>query len=105
LSQLNYLCDTGRPPELSSHRKTIGPLVLAIKKAVRTLSDPYVQMILKRQVAFNAELVRLLNQMVLDYRYRLSAQEKRLGRLEKLWEQMHRTSEDIPRNCRPRKCL
>jgi O-antigen chain-terminating methyltransferase len=103
LSQMNYLCDTGRPPELSSHRKTIGPVVLAIKKAVRTLSDPYVQMILKRQVTFNVELVRLLNQMVLDYRYRLSNQEKQIGRLEKLGEQLSRTLEDIPQELRVQK--
>ena len=103
LSQMNYLCDTGRPPELSSHRKTIGPVVLAIKKAVRTLSDPYVQMILKRQVTFNVELVRLLNQMVLDYRYRLSNQEKQIGRLEKLGEYMSRTLEDIPQELRVQK--
>ena len=103
LSQMNYLCDTGRPPELSSHRKTIGPVVLAIKKAVRTLSDPYVQMILKRQVTFNVELVRLLNQIVLDYRYRLSNQEKQIGQLEKLAEHMSRTLEDIPQELRVQK--
>ncbi len=103
LSQMNYLCDTGRPPELSSHRKTIGPVVLAIKKAVRTLSDPYVQMILKRQVTFNVELVRLLNQMVLDYRYRLSNQERQIGRLEKLAEHMSRTLEELPQELRVQK--
>ena len=33
LSQINYLCDTRRPPELSSHRKILGALVTGFKKA------------------------------------------------------------------------
>ncbi|MFH0788922.1 MAG: hypothetical protein V2B13_15095, partial [Pseudomonadota bacterium] len=78
LSRINYLCDTGRPPELSSHRKALGSVVTGFKKTIRKLTEPYIQMVLKRQVEFNVELVRLLNQMALDVRYRWSNQEKQL---------------------------
>jgi hypothetical protein len=74
LSQVNYLCDTRRPPELSSHRKVLGAMVIGFKKAIRKLTEPYIQMVLKRQVEFNVELVRLLNQLAMDVRYRWSFQ-------------------------------
>jgi SAM-dependent methyltransferase len=103
LSQVNYHCDTGRPPELSSHRKMLGPLIIGFKKFLRRLSEPYIQMILKRQVAFNVEIVRLLNQMALDFRYRWSTQEKQLAHLEKRWEETTRLLEAIPQELRIQK--
>jgi len=103
LSQVNYHCDTGRPPELSSHRQALGPLIIGFKKFIRKLSEPYIQMILKRQVAFNVEIVRLMNQMALDFRYRWSTQEKQLAHLEKQWEQTTRSLEAIPQELRIQK--
>lgn len=103
LSQINYLCDTGRPPEFSSHRKVLGSVVTGFKKTIRKLTEPYIQMVLKRQVEFNVELVRLLNQMALDVRYRWSNQEKQLALLEKRWEEMTRSLEAIPQELRAQK--
>jgi 2-polyprenyl-3-methyl-5-hydroxy-6-metoxy-1,4-benzoquinol methylase len=103
LSQVNYLCDTARPPELSSHRKVMGNLITGIKKLIRKISEPYIQMVLKRQVEFNVEIVRLLNQMSLDSRFRWSAQEKQQALLEKQWKQMERTLESIPQELKTQK--
>jgi SAM-dependent methyltransferase len=100
LSQVNYLCDTRRPPELSSHRKALGSIIVGIKKALRKMTEPYIQMILKRQVEFNVELVRLLNQMSLDVRYRWSLQEKQLALLEKKFGEMSKSLETIPQELR-----
>lgn len=110
LSQVNYLFNTLRPPEFSTHRKILGPLVTGFKKGIRKLTDPYIQMILKHQVAFNVELVHLLNQMTLDARHRWSLQEKqhtlqekRLSLLEKRWEQMTNSLEVLAQELRTQK--
>ena len=103
LSQINYLCDTARPPEISSHRKVLGSLVTGFKKVIRKLTEPYIQMVLKNQVEFNVELVRLLNQMALDFRFRWSAMEKQLAGLEIKGEQMTRSLEAIPQELKAQK--
>jgi SAM-dependent methyltransferase len=103
LSQVNYLCDTRRPPEFSSHRKVLGPLITGFKKAIRRMTEPYIQMILKNQVEFNVELVRLLNQMALDFRFRWSAMEKQMANLGKKGEQMTRSLETIPQELKAQK--
>jgi SAM-dependent methyltransferase len=81
LSLVNYLFDTLQPPELSSHRKRLGGLITGLKKAFLRISEPYRQMLLKRQVDFNAEMVRLLNQLVGDYRYRVNTLEQQLVKM------------------------
>ena len=103
LSQVNYLCDSGRPPEISSHRKVLGPLVNGFKKMILKLTGPYIQMVLKNQVKFNVELVRLLNQMALDFHFRWSAMEKQLAILEKRDQEMNRSLETIPQELRSQK--
>jgi len=103
LSQLSYLCDTARPPEFRSHRRILGPLVQGVKKVIRRLTEPYVQMILQRQVAFNRELVGLLNQMVLDIRFQGSEGEKRWERMEKALQEISRTLETFPRELKAQK--
>lgn len=105
LSQVNYLCDTARPAELSSHRRMLGNLVTGLKKLVRKISEPYIQMVLKRQVDFNVELVRLLNEMALDFRYRWSTQEKQQDQWEQQWQKMERTLESIPQEMKVQKNL
>jgi O-antigen chain-terminating methyltransferase len=80
LSALNYLFDTLKPPEFSSHRRRLGTVVTGFKKAIRRLTEPYVQMILQRQVEFNVETVRLFNQLVGDYRFRVNALEQQQAR-------------------------
>lgn len=79
LSLVNYLFDTLQPPEMISHRKRLGGLVTSLKKTFLRISEPYRQMLLKRQVDFNAEIVRLLNQLVGDYRYRVNTLEQQLA--------------------------
>jgi SAM-dependent methyltransferase len=81
LSLVNYLFDTLQPPELSSHRKRLGGLITGLKRAFLRISEPYRQMLLKRQVDFNAEMVRLLNQLVGDYRYRVNTLEQQLVKM------------------------
>jgi O-antigen chain-terminating methyltransferase len=103
LSQLNYLCNTARPPEFSSHRKVLGPMVNGIKKFFRRLTEPYVQMVLKRQVEFNVELVRLFNQITLDFRFRWSALEKRLDQIEKQGTDLARAVGALPRELQAQK--
>ena len=49
------------------------------------------------------ELVRLLNQMALDFRFRWSALEKQLADLEKKGEQMTRSLEIIPQELKAQK--
>ena len=79
LSQLNYLCDTRRPPEISSHRKILGVLVTGFKKVILKLTGPYLQMVLKNQVEFNVELVRLLNQNGPGFSFPLVVPGKTIG--------------------------
>lgn len=103
LSRVNYLCDTRRPPELSSHRKVLGPLIIGIKKAIRKITEPYIQVVLKRQVEFNVELVRLLNQIALDIGYRWSTHQKQMDLLEKRGEEMAKSLEALPQELRVQK--
>ena len=110
LSVLNYLFDTLKPPEFSSHRQRFGGFVTGIKKAIRRITEPYIQMILKRQVEFNAETVRLLNQLVSDYRFRVSALEQQVAKrpeetqaLEKRWEDLSRQMNDVTGETRAQK--
>jgi O-antigen chain-terminating methyltransferase len=103
LSRVNYLCDTGRPPELTSHRRLLGPLAVGLKRALHKLTNPYIQMILKRQVAFNSELVRLLNQIVMDYRYGLASLEKQMTGLEEKLAKAGRLLEELPQELRSQK--
>ena len=105
LSQVNYLCDTGRPPDLTSHRKVLGSLVVGLKKALHKMTHPYIQMILKRQVEFNTGLVRLLNQIVMDYRYGLANQEKQMASLEKQLEKANQLLEELPQELRSQKII
>ena len=60
-------------------------------------------MVLKNQVEFNVELVRLLNQMALDFRFRWSSLEKQLAHLENKGEQMTRSLETIPQELKAQK--
>jgi O-antigen chain-terminating methyltransferase len=110
LSVLNYLFDTLKPQEFSSHRRRFGGIVTGIKKTIRRITEPYIQMILKRQVDFNAETVRLLNQLVSDYRFRVSALEQQIARRpeealarEKRWEALSRQVNDLTGETRAQK--
>ena len=110
LSVLNYLFDTLKPPEFSSHRQRFGGFVTGIKKTIRRITEPYIQMILKRQVDFNAETVRLLNQLVSDYRFRVSALEQQIAQRpeealaqEKRWEALSRQVNDLTQEIRAQK--
>ena len=92
LSLVNYLFDTLQPPELSSHRKRLGGLITGLKRAFLRISEPYRQMLLKRQVDFNAEMVRLLNQLVGDYRFRVNTlEQQRVKMTEEQQAQQDRT--------------
>jgi O-antigen chain-terminating methyltransferase len=64
LSMINYTYDTRVPAEITSHRKTIGPLLIKGKNFLRKLTQSYINLILGRQVEFNAAMVKIQNNLV-----------------------------------------
>ena len=97
LALVNYRFDTLQPPELTSHRKRLGGLVTGLKKTILRISEPYKQMLLQRQVEFNAEMVRLMNQLVGDYRYRVNHLEQQLVKMTEEQRTQQERSEDLDR--------
>jgi SAM-dependent methyltransferase len=71
LAALNDAWDVAAEPVIRSHRKGVGPLVVAAKRALRRLTRPYINLVLARQVGFNSRLLHLLNAFVLPVRDQL----------------------------------
>ena len=68
LATLNDSWDSLRPPVISSHRGTVGKLIVAAKRLLYRLTRPYVTLVLQRQTEFNTALLHLLNAFVLPVR-------------------------------------
>ncbi|MBI2466670.1 MAG: methyltransferase domain-containing protein [Candidatus Rokubacteria bacterium] len=64
LTVLNDAWDTAAEPEIQSHRRLIGPVIVAAKRLLRRLTKPYITLVLTRQVEFNSRLLHLLNAFV-----------------------------------------
>jgi O-antigen chain-terminating methyltransferase len=64
LAVLNDGWDTARDPEITSHRRAVGALIVGLKTVVRRLTRPYINLVLTRQVDFNSRLLHLLNAFV-----------------------------------------
>jgi SAM-dependent methyltransferase len=71
LAELNDRWDTTEDPQITSHRKGVGGLIVAAKQALRALTRPYIGLVLSRQVEFNSTLLHLLNAFVLPVRDQL----------------------------------
>ncbi len=71
LAALNDAWDTAAEPVITSHRKGLGPWIVAAKRALRRATRPYITLVLARQVAFNSRLLQLLNVFVLPVRDQL----------------------------------
>ena len=68
LAELNDRWDATEAPQITSHRKGVGGLIVAGKRALRAVTKPYIGMVLARQVDFNSTLLHLLNAFVLPLR-------------------------------------
>ena len=77
LEQLNDGWDTAADPVISSHRAGVGAGIVAVKKALRRVTRPYITLILARQVEFNSALLHLLNAFVLPVRDALATLTRR----------------------------
>ena len=72
LAVLNDSWDTTGDPVITSHRgKGVGSLIVGGKRLLRRLTEPYIGLVLARQVEFNSVLLRLLNASVLPVRDQL----------------------------------
>ncbi|MBI4011869.1 MAG: class I SAM-dependent methyltransferase [Candidatus Rokubacteria bacterium] len=71
LALLNDAWDTAAEPVITSHRKGVGRVIVALKRLLRGLTRPYITLVLARQVGFNSTLLRLLNAFVLPVRDQL----------------------------------
>lgn len=77
LARLNEAWDVLAPPEIVSHRRRFGPLLIRVKRWLYRLTRPYIGVVLNRQLRFNSELVRLLNPLVVHVHDRLEEFSRR----------------------------
>jgi O-antigen chain-terminating methyltransferase len=81
IASLNDTWDTAAEPLITSHRRGVGPLIVATKRLLVRASRPYVRLVLGRQIEFNSTLLHLLNPFVLPVRDGLGALARRLEQL------------------------
>ena len=79
---LNDTWNTKAEAAITSHRRVVGPLIVAVKKLFRRLTAPYINMVLVQQVEFNSALVRLLNSFAPQVRDHLQGLAHDLSELE-----------------------
>ncbi len=82
LAILNDTWDTKTETPMTSHRPVVGPVIVAVKKLLRRLTAPYINMVLAQQVEFNSTLVRLLNSFAPQIRDHLQGLDQQLDQLE-----------------------
>jgi hypothetical protein len=95
LEQLSSLRDAAAGLPISSHRRGIGRLIVSGKKLMRSMTQPMINEVLRKQSRFNEELLMVARTLVLDLKSLqdgvLAAQvdhEERLRRLEKNVERL-----------------
>ena len=71
LATLNDGWDVAEAPVIASHRRGLGPLIVAAKRLLIRLAGPYTRLALARQNEFNSTLLHLLNAFVLPVRDQL----------------------------------
>ncbi len=81
LAALNDAWDTAAEPIITSHRKAIGRVIVTVKRLLRRLTRPYINLVLARQVEFNGTLLRLLNASVLPVRDELREVQRKTEEL------------------------
>lgn len=85
LSSLNQDINTKPDPAITSHRKIIGPLIVSLKKTLRSLLRMNPEMILSKQVTFNEDLVALHLASFIRFREldkRIAVLEEKLTQME-----------------------
>jgi acyl CoA:acetate/3-ketoacid CoA transferase alpha subunit len=95
LERLGKLRDAASGLPILSHRAGIGALVVSGKKLMRSMTQPMINEVLRKQSRFNEEALLVLRTLVLDLKSLqdglLAAQgdvEERLRRLEKNVERL-----------------
>jgi O-antigen chain-terminating methyltransferase len=63
LRQMNLNYDLKYSIPILSHRKVMGPVIILAKKILRKLTNPYIKLIFREQVEFNAATTRVINQL------------------------------------------
>jgi len=70
LEKLRRLCQLWdvklRPREISSHRKLVGPVIVAVKRAIYPVLKFFLKDMLHQQREFNAATIRLLAEIARD---------------------------------------
>jgi len=61
LGTLNEIWDPKEPEPITSHRRVVGPAIVALKRVVQRLGRPFIGLALARQARVNSHLVQLLN--------------------------------------------
>lgn len=92
LSFLNDDIDCRPTPDITSHRRLIGPFVVLFKKIVTRILRPYTNTLFVRQNRFNAQLVVFH----LASFIRLRRLEEKVRRLEQLEQETREQVEKLP---------
>jgi len=61
LTTLNDIWDPKEPEPIASHRRVLGPALVALKRVIQRLARPVIGLALARQTRVNSHLVQLLN--------------------------------------------
>lgn len=82
LTTLNEIWDPKEPEPLTSHRRVIGPVIVALKRIVQRLGRPLIGLALARQARVNSHLVQLLNSFAPQIRDHLREVAHRLDQAQ-----------------------
>jgi len=85
LTTLNDIWDPREPEPITSHRRVVGPVLVALKRVVQRLGRPFIGLALARQARVNSHLVQLLNSFAPQIRDHL---RELAHRLEQAQERM-----------------
>ncbi len=64
IPELFYAQDILQPPELESHRKRSGKIIVWFKKLLWKITRPYIHLILKRQFEYNTMLTPIISDLI-----------------------------------------
>lgn len=82
LAILNDVWDPKEPEPITSHRRVVGPVIVALKRVVQRLGRPLIGLALARQARFNSHLIRLLNSFAPQMRDHLRDLAHRLEQIQ-----------------------
>ncbi len=89
LTTLNEIWDPKEPEPIISHRRIVGPAIVALKRIIQRLGGPLIGLALARQARFNSHLMQLLNSFAPQIRDHLREGMTHLAhRLEQVEERL-----------------